>query len=164
MNCAKLQKLYFVLILSLSISCQLQNKISSNNDIETTLEQKVISKPDNTNNGFLKVEDSLIKNVVIHDFKTVVTKKARLTKTISDKSIVMELIHILKKLPIEGDIYKKVAPSSSFCLVQFYADEELAGTANIYNNSLQMSNTAFLAKENKDEKLFLRRVKELLKK
>ncbi len=116
-----------------------------------------------TMKGYFSVEPGQINKVMIEYFKTLNDTAPVVTKIIDNKAIVAELVNVLARLPAEGDILKKIAASSSRYKVRFYKGTELAGKADIYNNSLQMSNTAFLSKENKDEVLFVKRIKELFK-
>ena len=122
--------------------CVLQARDGLNDEIQTCAVSTEI------NAGFFSDSPDETDRVIIRRYRMMIDKYPDSEIPVSDRTEITELISLLSKTPAKGDVFKKLAPRSSLCVVEFYAGSKKIGEAQIYNNALRMPDTAFLSGKN----------------
>jgi|GEM_PF-2585081 len=131
-----------VIIFLFTLICVLQARDGLNDEIQTC----AISAENNA--GFFSDSPDETDRVIIRRYRTMTDKFPDSEIPVSDRTEITELISLLGKIPAKGDVFKKLAPGSRLCVVEFYAGSRKIGEAQIYNDTLRMPDTAFLSGKN----------------
>jgi hypothetical protein len=150
------------IIFSAVISCQSsENRDNTNQNAIPSEPQKVIAHKSDSSSGI--INSYAIDRIVISYFRIMIDKAPAIKKTITGKELITELSALYASLPVKGDIFKKIAPTSDYYAIEYYAGKDLIVKVNIYNDSVQMQDTSFLAQENEFETRFKISIKKLLR-
>jgi TRAP-type C4-dicarboxylate transport system substrate-binding protein len=147
-----------IIMVALFYNCQMQKNQDKKETNNIEMEQMVIYSPQGNSKGFFTDNPQLIDRVEISYYQQMVSKKAKIEKTVTQQDIITELIQPLIELPTNGDIFVKLSPQSSLYSVKFFVGQTKVGEAKIFNKSLQMSNTAFLKEDNINEDIFVDKI------
>lgn len=102
---------------------------------------------------------NIVTLITIDFYEQMRSKKAKLRINITKKEEIDSYINLLKQVPVKGNLFKKLSSKSTLYLVRLYNKKTLLKDVKIFNNSIQMPDTAFLHTKDQAEEEFVNKVK-----